>query len=95
MSKEKEWERIKFEAVVEGNWWKFVGGQGWLRSRLLATGERELVEASGGDRVWGVGFGEAEAEGRRGEWGMNLLGRALMTVRERIREGGAGGGGEG
>lgn len=85
--REKEWERVKFETVVQGSWLKFEGGEGWLRERLLATGERELVEASPGDRVWGVGFGEAEAEGRRGEWGMNLLGKALMTVRERIKGG--------
>lgn len=86
-AKAKEWERVKFEVVVEGSWLKFERGEGWLRERLLATGERELVEASPGDRVWGMGFGEAEAEGRRGEWGMNLLGKALMTVRERIRGG--------
>lgn len=87
--KGKEWERIKFEVVVQGSWLKFEHGERWLRERLVQAGERELVEASPGDRVWGVGFGAAEAEGRREEWGMNLLGKALMTVRERIR-GGAG-----
>lgn len=53
----KEWERVKFETVVQGSWLKFERGEGWLRERLLATGERELVEASPGDRVWGVGGG--------------------------------------
>jgi hypothetical protein len=37
------------------------------------------------DRIWGVGFGEKNAENRRKDWGLNLLGKALMTVRERIR----------
>lgn len=59
---------------------------GVLKDRLLATGERELVEASRGDRVWGVGFNAKDALSRREEWGLNLLGKALMRVRKRIRE---------
>lgn len=51
----------------------------------METGERELVEASPRDRVWGIGFEAGWAEEQRGAWGMNLLGRALMTVREEIR----------
>ena len=56
-----------------------------LKGLLEGTGERELVEASPSDRVWGIGFVREEAERRRGEWGENLLGKALMTVRERLR----------
>lgn len=59
-----------------------------LRAQLLATGQRELVEASPFDRVWGVGFVEADAEKNRGRWGENLLGVALMEVRRRLREDG-------
>ncbi|PNP55744.1 hypothetical protein THARTR1_03964 [Trichoderma harzianum] len=61
-----------------------VGGS--LKETLLATGERELVEASPFDAVWGVGFKEADADGSREHWGRNLLGRALMDVREMLRE---------
>lgn len=53
---------------------------------LLATGERELAEASPMDRIWGVGFVEKDAGANRHSWGENLLGKALMTVRERLRE---------
>ncbi|KAJ9157501.1 hypothetical protein NKR23_g611 [Pleurostoma richardsiae] len=60
-------------------------GEGGLRGLLLDTGDRELVEASPYDRIWGIGFREAGAEGVRGEWGLNLLGKALMRVRERLR----------
>ena len=63
-----------------------------LRGLLLSTGEREIVEASPMDRIWGVGFGAAKAEGNRARWGLNLLGKALMVVREEFRredEGGA------
>ncbi|EPE24903.1 YbiA-like protein [Glarea lozoyensis ATCC 20868] len=86
------WEKEREGIVEEGNFWKFGGegremSEGVRRARevLLGTGERELVEASPRDRVWGVGFGVGEAEGRREEWGLNLLGKCLMRVRERIR----------
>ncbi|CZT48093.1 uncharacterized protein RSE6_08746 [Rhynchosporium secalis] len=36
-----------------------------LRNRLLGTMEREIVEASPRGRIWGVGFGEKNAEKRR------------------------------
>lgn len=85
--KPKEWDKVKFEIVCQGSWLKFTKGEAWLREKLLETGERELVEASPRDRVWGVGFSVGEAESRRAEWGMNLLGRALMTTREQIRAG--------
>lgn len=53
---------------------------------LLETGERELVEASPMDRIWGIGFGEKNAGARRHRWGQNLLGKAAMNVRGRLRE---------
>jgi len=56
-----------------------------LRERLLATGEREIVEASPMDKIWGIGFGWKNAEKRRAHWGLNLLGKALMKARDRLR----------
>lgn len=60
-----------------------------LRDMLLSTGTRELVEASSFDRIWGIGFSPKEAKGHGEEerltWGKNLLGKALMEVRRRIR----------
>lgn len=56
-----------------------------LRRKLLETGHAELVEASPFDRIWGVGFDAQKAGARRSQWGLNLLGKALMRVRERIR----------
>ncbi|PTB71899.1 DUF1768-domain-containing protein [Trichoderma longibrachiatum ATCC 18648] len=61
-----------------------VGGS--LRETLLSTGERELVEASPFDAVWGIGFRAADADGNREAWGLNLLGKALMDVRQRLRD---------
>ncbi|KAI3336045.1 hypothetical protein F4824DRAFT_500536 [Ustulina deusta] len=56
-----------------------------FRDVLLATGTRELVEASPFDRIWGVGFAAKGAENNRREWGLNLLGKCLMEVREQFR----------
>lgn len=81
---EFKWTRVKSRVVEVGNWYKFTQDE-TLRGVLVGTGERELVEASKGDRVWGCGFGEGEAEERRAEWGENRLGKALERVRGRIR----------
>lgn len=56
-----------------------------FRQVLLSTGNRELVEASPYDRIWGIGFREADAEQNRDSWGLNLLGKALMAVREEFK----------
>lgn len=60
--------------------------RGSLKETLLGTGERELVEASSFDRIWGVGFKPADAEANRHRWGLNLLGKALMDVRAMLKE---------
>ena len=62
-----------------------LGGES-LRARLLSTGDAELLEASPYDRVWGIGFVAAQAEANRANWGLNLLGKALMEVREQLRK---------
>ncbi|MFF0596591.1 NADAR family protein [Streptomyces antibioticus] len=82
------WERERFGIVVEGSVHKFASNPG-LRSFLLSTGDRVLVEASPVDRVWGIGLAaddEAALDPQR--WrGPNLLGFALMEARRRLREG--------
>ncbi|EPS28768.1 hypothetical protein PDE_03714 [Penicillium oxalicum 114-2] len=79
------WEMHRLEIVIEGNYLKFSQNED-LKRRLLGTGERELVEASPQDRVWGIGFGAKSAGENRERWGLNLLGKALMEVRRRIQE---------
>jgi ribA/ribD-fused uncharacterized protein len=78
----------KFDIVVQGNMHKFTLSEDAanMRKWLLATGERELVEASPMDRIWGVGFAAKDAGVNRHRWGQNLLGKALMVVRTRLRE---------
>ncbi|KAI0204857.1 DUF1768-domain-containing protein [Astrocystis sublimbata] len=50
---------------------------------IKVTGDRELAEASPFDRVWGIGFVAKNADTRRRDkWGLNLLGKCLMEVRD-------------
>lgn len=82
----------KVKIVEQGNYHKFTisDDADSLRAMLLATGKRELVEASPSDRIWGIGFVEERAEGNRRRWGDNLLGLALTSVRKRLVEEGKG-----
>ena len=82
----KIWNAKREKIVEDGNWWKFTQSkEGDLRKMLLETGDRLLVEASPYDRIWGIGYGAANAEANRGNWGGNLLGKALMRVRDRLQ----------
>ncbi|EKG20211.1 hypothetical protein MPH_02444 [Macrophomina phaseolina MS6] len=86
----KLWDENKSRIVEEGNWWKFTKSKekAQLTEMLLATDDRELVEASPYDRIWGIGFDRNRADAHRNEWGENLLGKAITNVRRRLREAG-------
>lgn len=79
------WDRRKFDFVVEGNFHKFSQNQR-LREFLLGTGDKILVEASPYDKIWGIGMRESDPFVTHPVcWrGDNLLGFALMTVREML-----------
>ena len=84
---EARWKAVRFDIVVTGNTAKFSQHEA-LRTYLLGTRQRVLVEASPRDRIWGIGLA---AEDKRAtdptQWrGLNLLGFALMQVRDRLAE---------
>ncbi|MGQ4512657.1 NADAR domain-containing protein [Streptomyces sp. DW26H14] len=85
---EEIWRQERFALVVEGSVHKF-GQDPALRSFLLATGDRVLVEASPVDRIWGIGLAaDDERAENPADWrGQNLLGFALMEARTRLPEG--------
>jgi ribA/ribD-fused uncharacterized protein len=80
------WDKHKFEIVVAGNYHKFSQHE-QMKEFLLATEDKVLVEASPRDRIWGIGMGsDNPAAGNPAKWkGENLLGFALMEVREKLR----------
>jgi ribA/ribD-fused uncharacterized protein len=57
-----------------------------LKEFLLSTGDAILVEAAPRDRRWGIGMGENNPNIKDPKlWrGTNLLGKALMEVREKL-----------
>ncbi|KAI1787103.1 hypothetical protein LXA43DRAFT_738044 [Ganoderma leucocontextum] len=89
---DETWVRERGRIVLEGSLHKFRQNP-QLRRELFGTGERELVEASPLDRIWGIGLGEkkaretcgSDAQGGKG-WGLNLLGKALVEARAILRE---------
>ena len=83
---EKLWNSVKYSLVLTGNYNKFVQNA-QLRNFLLSTGDCILVEASPYDCVWGIGLSAADPRAKDPEqWkGSNLLGFALMEVRDEIR----------
>jgi ribA/ribD-fused uncharacterized protein len=82
---EPDWVSERLQIVVEGNLAKF-GQDPALRSYLLRTGSRVLVEASPQDRVWGIGLVATDPRAADpAQWlGLNLLGEALMRVRSQL-----------
>jgi ribA/ribD-fused uncharacterized protein len=79
------WDEHRVSTVVTGNLAKFR--QHLLLGDFLAgTSRRILVEASPVDRIWGIGLTRDDpAAADPGKWhGLNLLGFALMQVREII-----------
>lgn len=83
---DETWERERFAIVVRGNEAKFSQNPAMLQV-LLATGDKTLVEASPYDRIWGIGRGPDDPKALEpAEWrGLNLLGKALESVRQTLR----------
>jgi hypothetical protein len=79
------WRAHRFAIVVRASLAKFRSST-QLRSFLLATGSRVLVEASPRDRIWGIGMTAGNRDALDPEkWrGLNLLGFALMAARQEL-----------
>lgn len=82
---EDVWAGHRYELVVTANRAKF-GAHPELRRFLRGTVDRVLVEASPYDTVWGIGLSAERPEAARpSQWrGLNLLGFALMDVRDAL-----------
>jgi ribA/ribD-fused uncharacterized protein len=79
------WDKQAYYFVVEGNVQKFSQNES-LKSFLLNTGNKILVEASPSDFIWGIGLAQDKKEAMDpNTWkGTNWLGFALMEVRDEL-----------
>ncbi len=82
---ENQWNGIRQIIVYRGLYAKFSQDprlKGWL----LATGKAILAECAVTDRIWGIGLSMSDPDRwMMHQWlGQNLLGYALMMVRERL-----------
>jgi ribA/ribD-fused uncharacterized protein len=81
--KQETWDAEKFGIVVQANREKF-GQDKTLGAMLIGTKGRDLIEASPLDKIWGIGFTKDNATKNQARWGQNLLGNALMQVRDEL-----------
>ena len=81
----KIWDEKKYEIVVEGNYHKFSQHES-LRQFLINTKDRIIVETSPVDTIWGIGLHQDDEKAMNPNlWkGQNLLGFALLEVRDRL-----------
>ncbi|MBI3134557.1 MAG: NADAR family protein [Bacteroidetes bacterium] len=83
----KKWDANKYAIVKRGNYLKFSQDE-QLLNFLKQTKNKILVEASPVDPVWGIGLAEDDPKSLNPlEWqGLNLLGFALMEVRDELNK---------
>lgn len=80
------WNGLRQIAVYQGLLEKFRQNED-LRAALLGTGDAVLAECAVRDRIWGIGLSmKDERRFQMEAWrGQNLLGFALMMVRENLQ----------
>jgi hypothetical protein len=84
----EQWNDVCLSEMIDVNMAKFSQSP-WLKETLLSTGDKILVEASPVDLVWGIGIHwENDDCLDESKWkGQNLLGKALMEVRKKLKDG--------
>lgn len=82
---ENAWASIRPEVAYSALLYKFRA-HNKLMLLLLATGDALLAEASPQDRIWGIGYSAETAPKDMQMWGENILGKALMKVRQDLSE---------
>ena len=75
-----DWEEVKYSVMLEALKVKFTSTPEWERV-LDSTGDRYIAEESPEDAIWGIYDAESDDY-----TGANMLGLALMEVREWLRD---------
>lgn len=80
-----EWDKVRYQVMKDVLKEKF--SQPKLKGILLGTEDKILVEASPFDAVWGIKMRESDrgVENPNNWRGQNILGQALMEVRDDLR----------
>lgn len=83
---EKLWEKNRLPIMTKICLVKFRANP-VLKQELLNTGDKIIVEASPYDIIWGIGMRDDDdgVENPKKWKGLNLLGKALMAVREQLK----------
>ncbi len=81
-----KWASLRYDVMKDILFYKFSQNPE-LKIILLKTGNKILVEGSPYDKIWGVGIHfKDELIYNESNWrGQNLLGKALMEVREKLK----------
>ena len=80
-----KWEAVCKKYVYEANYAKFTQNKAML-DELISYGDREIVEASPSDKIWGIGLGVDDPRVHdKSNWqGSNWLGEIIMQVKRDI-----------
>lgn len=80
------WNAVARDFVFKANLAKFSPDH--MKQMLLGTGDKEIVEASPYDKIWGIGMSETDPDRfDKSKWrGTNWLGEVLMLVRTELRK---------
>lgn len=81
------WDANKYNIVLQGNILKFSQNMEALKTLLKFGRNRNFVEASPTDTIWGIGMGERDAgiEDPTNWRGQNLLGKVLDETYQKLR----------
>ena len=81
------WNKKKYFIMKRGLTFKFSQNKS-LKRKLLETDNKKLYEASRFDNIWGIGINSKDAMEIDPSFypGQNLLGKALMEVRDELRK---------
>lgn len=81
------WKEYRYDIMKQGNYLKFSQNSA-LRQFLLSTGNSTIAAANPTDKVWGIGLAAHDSNAYKAQlWpGENLLGFALMQVRDELKD---------
>jgi len=83
---DNHWNGVRQIIIYEGLYAKFSQNPN-LKNQLLQTGDSLLAECAVRDQIWGIGLSMRDPDRlNRYKWnGQNLLGYALMMVRQKLK----------